>query len=129
MNNQQDIMRMALGKTIASAWIDPEFKSRLFANPRSILMEAGLMPPPQLQLLVMENTTQKVHITLPAPWADTSNPEFIQRMQTNPKAILSKAGIKVPKNAELIFLENTNIKMHIVLPVAPGYEEISIEKI
>jgi len=123
------MMRQALGKTIASAWIDPDFKARLFANPRSVLMEAGLMPPPHLQLLVMENTPLKVHITLPAPWADTSNPAFMQRMQAEPKAVLSEVGINVPDNAELIFLENTNNKMHIVLPVAPGYEEISVENI
>ena len=129
MANQQDMMRQTLGKIIASAWIDPEIKSRLLANPRSILIEAGLTPPPHLQLLVMENTPQKFHISFPAPWADTSNPAFMQRLQTDPKTVLSEAGINVPDNAELVFLENTNNIMHIVLPVAPGYKEISIEKI
>ena len=129
MANQQDKMQQLLGKTVATAWIDPDFKSRLIANPRSVLAGLGLTPPSHLELQVMENTAQKIHVTLPAPWADTSDPAFMQRMQQNPEAVLTEAGINVPLNAEVVFLQNTNSKMHIVLPIAPGSEEISIQKI
>ncbi len=129
MTSQHDMMRQTLGKVIATAWVDPEFKSRLLANPRAVLAEAGLMPPPQLELKVMENTAQKIYITLPAPWADTSDPDFMRHLQQNPRRVLSEAGVKVPDNAEIVFLENTNNRMNIILPSAPSQEEISIEKI
>jgi len=129
MASQQDIMRQALGKIIATAWMDPEFKSRLLTNPRATLAEGGLMPPPHLELHVVENTTKKNHITLPAPWADTSNPDFMQRLQSDPRPVLSEAGIFIPDNVEIVLIENTNNRMHIIIPISPNTEEISIEKI
>ena len=129
MANQQDMMQQLLGKTVANAWGDPDFKARLINDPRSVLHDIGLMPPPHLELRVVENTAHKVHITLPAPWADMSDPAFIQRMQQDSKSVLAEAGINIPDNAEIIFLENTDNRMHIVLPVAPSHEEISIQKI
>ena len=53
----------------------------------------------------------------------------MQRLQLDPRTVLSEAGITIPDNIEIIFLENTNNKMHIVIPVSPNKEEISIEKI
>ena len=129
MTNQQDMMQQLLGKTVATAWMDPEFKSRLLTNPRAMLAEGGLIPPPHIELHVVENTAKKTYITLPAPWADTSNPAFMQRLQLDPRTVLSEAGITIPDNIEIVFLENTNNKMNIVIPVSPNKEEISIEKI
>jgi len=129
MTSQQDMMRRELGKVIATAWMDPEFKSRLLTNPRAVLAEVGLTPPPQLEIRVVENTAQKSYITLPAPWADTSNPDFMRDLQQDPGRILSEAGINVPDNVEIVFLENTSNRMNIILSATPGQEEISIEKI
>ena len=54
------------GQIVAKAWQDDGFKKRLLANPSAILKERGLEVPAGVQLRVVENTDQVVHLTLPA---------------------------------------------------------------
>ena len=53
------------GRIVARAWGDAAFKARLLADPAAVLNEYGLLPPPGLQLKVVENTDKVVHLTLP----------------------------------------------------------------
>jgi hypothetical protein len=50
---------------VARAWIDPIFKARLLADPAAVLKENGLEPPPGMQIQVVEDTDQVVHLPLP----------------------------------------------------------------
>jgi hypothetical protein len=53
------------GRIVARAWGDPAFKARLLADPAAVLKEYGLLPPPGLQLKVVENSDAVVHLVLP----------------------------------------------------------------
>ena len=54
-------------KVIPRAWRDQQFKARLLANPRAALEEAGVTPPPNMNLRVVENTDNTAHLILPPP--------------------------------------------------------------
>ena len=122
-------MKQTMGKIIATAWVDEVFKARLLSNPRSVLSDFGLLPPPQIEILFVENTAQHYYLPVPSPWMDMSDPTLMQRLQQNPAAVLDAAGIQVPQQATISLLNNTANRTHIVLPVAPSYTECSIEKL
>ena len=53
-------------KVIEKAWNDPEYKKRLFGNPREAFAEiAGITPPAQWRLIGHENTSSELHFVLP----------------------------------------------------------------
>src|SRR5215468_8527734 len=54
-------------KVITKAWADPAYKARLLADPHQVLTEAGLNPPSDLKIKVVENTNHLVHLVLPPP--------------------------------------------------------------
>ena len=51
---------------VANAWQDDAFKKRLLANPAAVLKEQGLEVSAGVQIRVVENTDQVIHLTLPA---------------------------------------------------------------
>jgi hypothetical protein len=51
---------------VAKAWADETFKNRLLSNPSAVFQEVGLDVPRGVQVRVVENTDQIVHLTLPA---------------------------------------------------------------
>src|SRR3954447_24717326 len=61
---QQEWVR-ALGKVVANAWEDDDYKARLKADPAGALAEQGLDVPPDVELRVVENTDDVVYFTLP----------------------------------------------------------------
>ena len=54
------------GQIVAKAWQDDIFKKRLVAEPAVVLKEHGIQVPAGVQLRVVENTDQVIHLTLPA---------------------------------------------------------------
>ena len=57
----------ALTQLFAACWKDEALKARLMADPRSVLKEHGLDVPDNMNLKVVENADDCVHITMPAP--------------------------------------------------------------
>jgi hypothetical protein len=53
------------GQIVARAWRDEAFRRRLLAQPAAVLAEHGLEVPPGLQVRVLEDTDQVIHLTLP----------------------------------------------------------------
>src|SRR6476646_6537542 len=51
---------------VSKAWQDDGFKKRLLANPSAVLTERGLEVPGGVQIRVVEDTDQILHLTLPA---------------------------------------------------------------
>ena len=51
---------------VAKAWQDDEFKKRLLANPSAVLTECGLEVPGGVEIRIVEDTDQILHLTLPA---------------------------------------------------------------
>ena len=49
---------------VVRAWRDDAFKKRLMANPHEVLQEIGVNPPKGMQVKVVENTENVVHLPL-----------------------------------------------------------------
>jgi Nitrile hydratase, alpha chain len=50
---------------VARAWQDEAFKKRLLADPAGVLKAHGLEVPPGVQVRLMEDTEQVIHLALP----------------------------------------------------------------
>ena len=57
----------ALARLFAACWKDEALKARFMADPKSVLKEHGMDVPDNLDVKVVENADDCVHITLPAP--------------------------------------------------------------
>lgn len=57
--------RNALAEVFAACWKDDDLKARFIADPKAVLSEFGMTVPDGLDLKVVENTDDCVHITLP----------------------------------------------------------------
>jgi hypothetical protein len=60
------------GQVVAKAWQDAAFKQRLLSDPQGVLQEHGVQVPAGIQVRVVENTAQVVHLVLPQRPADLS---------------------------------------------------------
>jgi hypothetical protein len=58
--------RQNLGKVVARALTDVEFKRRLVAHPETVLQEMSANPPDGVEIVVVENTATKIYLTLPS---------------------------------------------------------------
>lgn len=56
-----------LGRVVAQAWADPSFKTRLKADPKTVLAENGIEILPGVSIEVVENTPEKTYLTIPTP--------------------------------------------------------------
>ena len=57
---------LAWGQVVSQAWTDDSFRQRLISDPRAVLEERGLTPPPGAQITVLEDTADTVHVVLPS---------------------------------------------------------------
>ena len=63
--------RNALAELFAACWKDDALKARFLADPKAVLAEHGLEAPAHMDVKVVENSDDTVHITLPqAPQGD-----------------------------------------------------------
>ena len=70
----------ALAQLFAKCWKDEALKARLMADPKAVLKEHGLDVPDGIDVKVVENADDCVHLTLPAPPSghlDLSNDELV----------------------------------------------------
>lgn len=80
-----------IGKVIARAWTDPEFKERLRLDPKAALSEMAIEFPDHVQVEVVENSENKVYLTLPqSPWGEAvSDDEIEPLVRTQAKSVCS----------------------------------------
>ena len=57
----------ALAQLFAACWKDEALKARFMAHPKDVLAEYDMPVPDNLDVKVVENADDCVHITLPAP--------------------------------------------------------------
>ena len=57
----------ALAQLFAACWKDEALKARFMADPKAVLAEYDMPVPDNLDVKVVENTDNTVHITMPAP--------------------------------------------------------------
>ena len=57
----------ALAQLFAACWKDEAFKARFMADPKAVLAEYDMPVPDSMDVKVVENADNCVHITMPAP--------------------------------------------------------------
>ena len=75
MNAEQQAKQW--GQIVAEAWQDDDFKKRLMANPSAVLKQRGMDVPGGVQVRVVENNDQVVHLLLPAKPQDELSEEAL----------------------------------------------------
>ena len=63
----------ALAQLFAACWKDEALKARFMIDPKTVLKEHGLDIAQDIEVKVVENADDCVHITLPAPPAGNKN--------------------------------------------------------
>ena len=58
--------RNALAQLFAACWKDEALKARFMSDPKAVLSEYGIDVPANIDVNVVENTDNTVHITMPA---------------------------------------------------------------
>ena len=58
--------RNALAQVFAACWKDEELKARFMADPKAVLAEFDINVPANVDVKVVENSDNCVHITMPA---------------------------------------------------------------
>ena len=66
-------------KVIAQAWADEGFKTRLLADPRSVLKENGIEFPENIKLGISEGKGDEINLTLPSKPADIGTIEELSQ--------------------------------------------------
>ena len=59
--------RNQLAELFAACWKDEALKARFMNDPKAVLAEYGMDVPDGMDVNVVENTDNTVHITMPAP--------------------------------------------------------------
>ena len=57
--------RNKLAELFAACWKDEALKARFMSDPKAVLAEHGIDVPPSIDVNVVENTDNTVHITMP----------------------------------------------------------------
>ncbi len=65
-----------MGKLIAKAWADAEFKAKLTADPASVLRAEGFAIPEGMRVDVFENTDERIHLVIPKKPDELSDEEL-----------------------------------------------------
>jgi hypothetical protein len=74
-------------QVVAKAWTDASFKQKLLAEPLAALKQQGINVPRGLQVKVVENTDQVLHLTLPAKPSDEMSEEDLEKVAGGVKIV------------------------------------------
>ncbi len=131
-----------LSQVIAKAIHEPDFRSRLIADPKSTLQAMSVAIPDEQTVTVLESKAGQVFFVLPiltdAMIQELSesiatvhpqrsirsrilikaaqDPSYKAQLLTSPKAVFTMEGMDIPESAELTVLENSNQQLYLVLP-------------
>jgi nitrile hydratase alpha subunit len=133
----------ALGaKVVAKAWVDPEFRKRLFADGRLACEELGISFYDDTQLIALENT-DSVHnlivctlcscyprpvLGLPPDWYKAK--PYRARAVYEPRKVLAEFGTIIPDDVEVRVSDSTAMVRYLVVPKRPvGSENLTEDQL
>ena len=129
-------------RVVARAWVDPEFKSRLLADPKSGLAELGYAFPEDMGLVVAKNTDKLRHLVVctlcscyptallgrPPDWYKSFS--YRSRAVVDPRGVMKEFGLEVVESLEVRVLDSTADVRYLVLPQRPpGTEGMSEQEL
>lgn len=129
-------------RLVARAWVDADFRSRLFADARQAALELDLDPGPSPVVAAVENTNQVHHLVVctlcscyprallgPPPAWYKSLP-YRSRAVSDPRGVLREFGLELGPDVELRVLDSTADMRYLVVPRRPsGTEAMSEEEL
>jgi nitrile hydratase len=123
----------ALGaRVVARAWVDPDFRSRLLADPVNTVSEYH---PQTVPIAVLEDTPTVHHVIVctlcscypsgllgnPPAWYKSF--EYRSRVVREPSTVLAEFGMTVEPGVELRVHDSTAEQRYLVLPLRPSGTE------
>jgi nitrile hydratase len=119
-------------RAVARAWVDPEYKARLLADPRAALADFGL----DFDMLRVVENTPAVHNVVVCtlcscyPWAVMGlpptwykMPAYRSRTVVEPRAVLAEFGLEIPESREIRVWDSSAELRYMVLPQRPAGSE------
>ena len=122
-------------RVVAHAWVDPEYKKRLLADPAAAIAELGFGPHQGEHMVVVENGP-KVHnlivctlcscypwtiLGLPPVWYKST--AYRSRAVIDPRGVLREFGLDLPEDVEVRVWDSTAEIRYLVLPERPAGTE------
>lgn len=131
-------------RLVARAWMDPQFKARLLADPKAAAAEVGLSTSglEEVEFVVVENTEKVHHLVVctlcscyprailgrPPDWYKSLN--YRSRAVVEPRAVLSEFGLELGDDVEVRVHDSTANMRYLVLPQRPpGTDHLSEEEL
>src|ERR671918_880544 len=132
-------------KIVARAWVDPAFKARLIADPKSACAEMGIDATALNEFVVLENTDKVRHMVVctlcscyprpilgrPPDWYKSFN--YRQRAVIDPRGIMREFGLNLSEDIEVRVHDSTADIRYLVLPLRPkgteGWSESDLAKL
>jgi sRNA-binding carbon storage regulator CsrA len=138
-----------LASLFAACWKDEALKARFMSDPKAVLAEYDMPVPDGMDVKVVENADNCVHITMPAPptgHMELSDEELSNakgrwggkgvgyaslfaacwkdealkaRLMSDPKAVLAEYDMPVPDGMDVKVVENADNCVHITMPAPP----------
>lgn len=104
-----------LAMVIARAWRDPEYRSRLLSESKSVLESEGIEFPDDAEIEVVENTSRVTYINIARDTTEaTSVVSALERV------------IPVPPGHEIRLVQSTEQKRYFVIPAIPEGLELAV---
>ncbi len=130
-------------RIVARAWVDPEYKKRLIADPLSAIQEVGVaLAETAPRLRVLENTDKVHHLgvcTLCScfPRAVIGRPPdwykglaYRSRVGVDPRGVMREFGTELDESVEVRVMDSSADMRYLVLPKRPdGTENMSEEEL
>ena len=85
--------RNKLAALFAACWKDEALKARFMTDPKAVLAEHGIAVPANMNVNVVENSDNTVHITMPAPPSGS--------VELSDEELSNVAGGKMNSNCEM----------------------------
>ena len=118
-------------RLVARAWVDPEFKARLKADPKAAAAELGIDATTYAEIVVVENTEEAHHLVVctlcscyprtllgvPPDWYKSLS--YRSRAVSDPRGVMREFGLELPDSVEVRVLDSTADMRYLVLPQRP----------
>jgi nitrile hydratase len=129
-------------RVVARAWVDPEYKKRLLADPASAIAELGYAGGQGAHMVVVENTADCHNLVVCTlcscyPWPVLGLPPvwyksapYRSRAVIEPRGVLREFGVELHEGIEIRVWDSTSEMRYLVLPERPaGTEQMSEDEL
>ena len=122
-------------RVVAKAWVDPEYKKRLFEDGIAAAEELGVDMSTANQLIAVENTDDVHYVVVctlcscyprqllgqPPDWYKSTN--YRTRVVVDPRRVLKEMGLELPESTEVRVVDSTAETRYLVVPKCPDGTE------